>query len=296
MPEGQELDLPALWMFGISGALFWASVILWVIWLIQRFQKKERPAHRPLRPWSIGWINFGIFICSIVCLMVVLQLLISILCGPLLERSDDTPGAWSMALGALTLQGAFLLAYCIGRKRFPMLFRGNLSSRPLFLLRALGCALPKFIRYMLLIGVVTYAWMALLELLVSLGVLDEFAPQQAVLIFSAGESPLALTVLALFAIILAPIAEEIVFRGCIYRFLKSKLPTGFAIFASGAFFACVHGNILALAPLTLVGCLLAYIYEKERNILVPICFHALFNFTTLLMTTLRALTDIELPY
>ena len=118
--------------------------------------------------------------------------------------------------------------------------------------------------------------------------MDEFAPQQAVEIFTAGASPATLTLLALFAVILAPVAEEIIFRGCIYRFLKSKLPTRLAMFVSGVFFACVHANLMALVPLIAVGYLLAHVYEKERNILVPICFHALFNLLTLLMTTLRA--------
>lgn len=296
MPEGQELDLPALWMFGVSGTLFWTSVILWLVWLVRRGRTKNEPRHLPLRPWSIGWINFGIFICGIICLMVVLQVLLGLVAGPFLRSEHDQPGAWSLALGALTMQSAFVLAYLIGRKRFPMLFRGNLSSRPLFLLKALWIALPRFIRYMVLIGLATYGWMSTLELLVSLGVLDEFTPQQAVLIFGAGDSPIALTLLALLAIVLAPIAEEIIFRGCIYRFLKSKMPTTMAMLVSGAFFASVHANLLALAPLMLVGFLLAYVYEKERNILVPICFHAFFNLLTLSMTTLRSLSQLELPY
>ena len=143
------------------------------------------------------------------------------------------------------------------------------------------------------IGLLT-SRMAVLELLVDLGVLT-LAPQQAVQIFSAGASPAALTLLAVFAIILAPIAEEIIFRGCIYRFLKSKLSPRLAMLVSSAFFASVHANLLALAPLIAVGYLLAHIYEKERNILVPICFHALFNFLTLLMTTLSALSTSDLP-
>ena len=296
MPEELDLDLPALWMYGISGALFWTSVILWILWLVKRNNRKNVPQNIPLRPWAVGWINFGIFICGIICLMVVLQIGVGLLAGPLLESERDSPGAWSMALGALTLQGSFLLAYWIGRKRFPLLFRGNLSSRPLFLPQAFWIALPRFIRYMLLIGSITYGWMFLLEILVGMGVLDEFAPQDAVMIFGEGESPIALTLLALFAIILAPIAEEIIFRGCIYRFLKSKLSTGFAMFISGVFFASVHGNLMALGPLILVGVLLAYIYEKERNILVPICYHALFNFLTLTMMTLRSLSEVEFPY
>lgn len=296
MPEGQELDLPALWMLGISGALFWTSVALWIVWLFKRQSKTCDASHRPLRPWAIGWINFGIFICGIICILVLLQVVLGVIAGPLLPQSSEEPGAWSMALGALTMQSSFLLAYWVGRKRYPLLFRGNLNGHSLHLLKALWIALPRFIRYVLLIGLVTYAWMEALELLIRLELISEFAPQDAVLIFGAGENPIALTALALLAIVLAPIAEEVIFRGCIYRFLKSEMPTTLAMLVSGAFFAVVHGNLMAFVPLMVVGFLLAYIYEKERSILVPICFHAYFNLLTLSMTTLRSLSAVEFTY
>ena len=296
MPEGQELDLPALWMFGISGLLFWGSVILWIVWLVKRSNAKCDPSPIPLRPWAVGWINFGIFLCGIVTLIILLQLVVGTFVGPFLGDEEGNLNPWALALGALTMQSALLLAYVIGRKRFPMLFRGNLSSVTLSLPKALWAAFPRFVRYFLIIGIVTYLWTTLLTRLVALGILEEFSPQAAVLIFGAGESPIALTLLALFAVILAPIAEEIIFRGCIYRFLKSKMATHRAMLASGFFFAIIHSNLMALVPLTLVGFFLAYIYEKERNILVPICFHAFFNFLTLSMTTLRSLSALEFPY
>ena len=36
---------------------------------------------------------------------------------------------WAMALGALTLQSSFLMGYYACRRYFPMLFRGNLSTK-----------------------------------------------------------------------------------------------------------------------------------------------------------------------
>ena len=116
------------------------------------------------------------------------------------------------------------------------------------------------------------------------------------LAFTSGQSPVALALLALFAIVVAPLAEEVIFRGCIYRFLKSKLRPPAAMLISASIFGLIHGNLMAFVPLTFVGFLLAYTYEKERNLLVPIFYHGLFNLLTLSVTTLHALSGKELPY
>jgi membrane protease YdiL (CAAX protease family) len=93
------------------------------------------------------------------------------------------------------------------------------------------------------------------------------------------------------AVALAPIVEELIFRGCLYRFLKSQTTILPAQIISGILFSLIHANIFSFLPLVLVGVLLARVYEKTGSILVSIWFHAFFNGYTLLMLFLVNLSD-----
>ncbi|ADE53774.1 CPBP family intramembrane glutamic endopeptidase [Coraliomargarita akajimensis] len=300
MLDGKELDPPAILMYGISGLLFWSSIVLWIIWLVQRGKRsaqKQLPAKTQLAAWPIGWVNFGILICSLIVFSAFLQLVAATLFGPLLQANaeSESPSAWALAIGALVVQSAFLIVFWGFRRYLPAPLSLSLNTQPLHLWTAMRKACPLFIRSLLLIGLVAVLWNGLLEFCVSQGWMAPFKRQEAVLVFTRGEHPIALALLAIFAVILAPLAEEIIFRGGVYRFLKSQMPVGSAMLASACFFALIHFNILALGPLICVGAILAYVYEKERNILVPICFHAAFNLLTLTMTTLSVLSEVELP-
>ena len=67
--------------------------------------------------------------------------------------------------------------------------------------------------------------------------------------------------MALFAVVLAPISEELLFRGCLCRFLKSQTNISFAFLISGACLpSCTQlGDLYA----TILGILLAYLYERR---------------------------------
>lgn len=294
MPGEETPNWPELIVGGITSSLLLCSLLLWMLWIFRRFRQPAPLPEMPLRPWAIGWVNFGIFLCGLVAILFLVQSILWTLFSLLpIEIGED---AWAMALGAFALQSSFLLAYYACRRYFPMLFRGNLSSRGLEPGRAFLIALPFFIRSLPVIGIITFLWTSLLDWMVANDLLDSFQPQEAVLAFTSGQSPVALALLALFAIVVAPLAEEVIFRGCIYRFLKSKLRPPAAMLISASIFGLIHGNLMAFVPLTFVGFLLAYTYEKERNLLVPIFYHGLFNLLTLSVTTLHALSGKELPY
>lgn len=292
--SAESPNLPELIVGTISLTLFFSSVLLWILWFFRRFRQPALMSGMPLRPWAIGWINFGIFICGLIGAIFFIQSILWAIYGLLpLENSD---AAWGMVLGAFALQSAFLISYYYCRRYFPMLFKGNLSSRQLSPGHAFFTALPFFIRTLPLIGILAFLWNSLLNWMVDNAWIDSFEPQEAVLIFTSGQSPVALALLAFFAVIVAPIAEEVIFRGCIYRFLKSKLRPHAAMLISAVVFGFIHGNLMAFVPLTFVGFLLAYEYEKERNLLVPIFYHGIFNFFTLSVTILHVLSGKELPY
>ncbi|MGI6304078.1 MAG: CPBP family intramembrane glutamic endopeptidase [Verrucomicrobiota bacterium] len=82
----------------------------------------------------------------------------------------------------------------------------------------------------------------------------------------------------LTAAVIAPVAEEIMFRGFLYRALVNWtghrwLPIG----VSGLIFSLFHFHFLALLPLWVVGAVAAAVYERSGNLWAAIFFHAGFN-------------------
>jgi membrane protease YdiL (CAAX protease family) len=79
------------------------------------------------------------------------------------------------------------------------------------------------------------------------------------------------------AIVLAPIAEEILFRGILYPAVKQAGFPRLALWGTTLLFAAVHMNVVTFVPLTVLALVLTALYERTNNLLAPITAHALFN-------------------
>lgn len=84
--------------------------------------------------------------------------------------------------------------------------------------------------------------------------------------------------------ILAPVAEELVYRGMIYRRMRESLTAVQAGVFVAILFGVGHGNLPQGLYAMVLGLLLACIYEKFRNIAAPILFHIVVNITSLLLS------------
>ena len=84
-------------------------------------------------------------------------------------------------------------------------------------------------------------------------------------------------ILLVMVSVLAPIFEEIVFRGFALTSLSRFLPIGGAIAISAALFAVAHLNIADFLPLFVLGSILGTIYAQSRNLLSSILLHSLWN-------------------
>lgn len=78
-------------------------------------------------------------------------------------------------------------------------------------------------------------------------------------------------------IILAPIAEEILFRGIIYPTFKQLGLPRLALWGSSILFAVIHNNVLTMTSLFVLALCLVAIYEMTDNLLAPIVMHSIFN-------------------
>ena len=84
------------------------------------------------------------------------------------------------------------------------------------------------------------------------------------------------TVEVIYACIMAPVTEEIFFRGMILR-VFSKANQRFAVFASALFFGLGHGNIPQFALAFLLGIFLGHITLKHGSIIPSIIVHMFIN-------------------
>lgn len=83
--------------------------------------------------------------------------------------------------------------------------------------------------------------------------------------------------LAVFALLPA-FAEEIVFRGILYRIFKDLLNRKrLAMFLSALIFSIFHFQVLSFIPILIIGYLLAVLYERTNNLTAPIILHFAFN-------------------
>lgn len=112
---------------------------------------------------------------------------------------------------------------------------------------------------------------------------QEPAIQSAVELLQESTSPLRLIYLGVVTIILAPIAEEFLFRGILYTAVLQYQGRTLALVANSLLFGLIHSNLLTLVPLIVMAVILTILYEKTRNLLAPMAAHSLFNLANFVM-------------
>ena len=88
----------------------------------------------------------------------------------------------------------------------------------------------------------------------------------------------------LYAGILMPVLEELVFRLAIFRLSRRWIAFPWAMLISAVLFGLYHGNLVQFIYATLCGLLLAYLYETFGSIVAPILAHMVMNITACVMT------------
>ncbi len=87
----------------------------------------------------------------------------------------------------------------------------------------------------------------------------------------------------LLAALIAPILEETLFRGIIYKSLRSKFGMGVSAVLSSILFSGLHFDLWGFIPRFFLGIALAYLYEKKGSLFPGITLHALNNVLALLL-------------
>jgi len=102
-----------------------------------------------------------------------------------------------------------------------------------------------------------------------------------------GSSTLMLVLFFLTATIWAPLCEELVFRGALFRHMRGYMPTVVAAIAAGVVFAFMHNyGALLTPPLIALGFNFAMMRSWRGSLIAPMTAHALHNGTLLTLVYL----------
>ncbi len=143
------------------------------------------------------------------------------------------------------------------------------------------------------VAIVAYTLNAIVVLLAGV---EDPVEQQLLQDALAGGLPLALV--ALLAVVVAPLAEEVIFRGVLFRALADRINLAVGLVLSSVIFALIHIEVVVSQPFALVGLftvgfLLALAFHLTGNLMVAVLGHAVFNAISLGLAVLVDRLDLE---
>ena len=107
-------------------------------------------------------------------------------------------------------------------------------------------------------------------------------PQPLIVSVGAHRGPAALAMDLVTGALIAPFAEEVLFRGLVFGGLAQRMPVSAAAAISALLFALSHG-LGVVAPIFVLGVGLAYVYARSGTIWAPMATHAVVNAISLLL-------------
>ncbi|MGN0647228.1 MAG: lysostaphin resistance A-like protein [Oscillospiraceae bacterium] len=241
----------------------------------------------------LAFLDFALaaFLASAITLgaTIVLQLVDSLaLHGQLPENYSNI--AQQYLSDSSVLMAANLLGFLISN--VTVFFLGCKLSRmkPMSFFKDRDLRLSSTLRYCVLGLLIQFSAGYLVDYIGSL--LKEDNPLFSAPDMSTGSSPTKLMITVLYACLIAPITEELVFRGV---FLKnmSRVSQRFGIFTSALFFALAHQNIPQGVLAFLLGILLGYITIKHNSLVPAMIVHFVVNVTSTVFTQLDQIAPLS---
>ncbi|HWD94173.1 MAG TPA: CPBP family intramembrane glutamic endopeptidase [Verrucomicrobiae bacterium] len=101
--------------------------------------------------------------------------------------------------------------------------------------------------------------------------------QETVSLLRATEQWSSRALLGIATIAIAPVAEEVIFRGILYPAVKRAGYPRMALWGTSLLFGLIHFNLGTFLPLTFLALVLACLYEYTGNLLACITVHCVFN-------------------
>lgn len=215
----------------------------------------------PWRGRRLLWMG----IVMLVAVSIGAGLLALLLMPEMLSGAVSTPTTvFSVAILALQAVVMLICIYLFGMlpQRLGWRELGFTSFPRSWLWKAIGLTL------LLRIGVGLIAWA-----MMQVGIVS----QQPQAMAPEGFSWLGAVGMMIFAGIAVPIAEEIFFRGMLYRWMRTRWSVWLSTIISSLLFALSHVEPATVIPVIGMGIVLAQSYERSRSLWVPVLIHAFNN-------------------
>jgi membrane protease YdiL (CAAX protease family) len=212
-------------------------------------------------PWS--WLDaVGVLLLSGVLYFFGLSLLFAVISSELVTTAVSL-----VSLGVVTATSVVLYI----RARYPGRVRAVMGPR-----HGSGKELAVGLGFGLL-GFVAVNWVfSLLLQAVASGLGFELPEVQQGLREALAKSSLAPAVIVA-AVLVAPVAEELFFRGMLFQALRDRLGVWPGIVLSGVIFGAVHFEPVAIVSIAPLGIFLGWLFHWRGTLLAPMAAHALFN-------------------
>ena len=230
------------------------------------------------RPWSWGDLLL-IFCVGLACFFGGSALFSALL-------PPEVPQAlW--VVSSLLLEAASLVGsvYWLGLRRrgqsWAAIGIGSISRR--WVLGALGLGLLLTV----VTGLVAYSLRALLGH-------PNVNPQQD-LFTPSGLSWVSILGTILFGGIVVPFAEELFFRGVLYRFLREQWGVWIGALVSAVLFGAAHLNLSVGVAVGIMGLVSALVYERSKSLWPSIIIHAVNNSLAFILVFALLATNMKLP-
>ena len=162
----------------------------------------------------------------------------------------------SLISGVATL--IVLAAFFLLRRKNPLKEMGFLPTRGRLVFLGIGLAPLLYLATTLILGLLPQHW------------LDEYAEASAAL----NDTGLLMTVAT---VIVAPLVEEIIFRGLILTRLHRGMPGWLAVLVTALVFGVCHGQVVWMAYAFVLGAIFGFIALRARSIWPSLTAHLIFN-------------------
>jgi membrane protease YdiL (CAAX protease family) len=230
-------------------------------------------------------------------LAIVVSVIVSIAAaGDALAFQNGGEVSVGGALIILTATQVGLVAVAVGFVAIPNALVGVRLLPPLRIARSI----------LLGVGAAFAAWIGvtlLSEILTRLLQLFGREPQPGVV--QEAVSRLDPTVLILAVVLVAPVAEELFFRGVVLNAWQREYGERRAVLGSAALFAAIHadirsfdaliGSVVQVVPIFGLGIALALVCLRTKSLVAPMAMHATFNAISLTLALLARLNGWDIP-
>lgn len=256
------------------GLLLTGLILLWRVVLSPTARQNRLPS--PLDTWTAPVSQFFLFLAYVFLGTTAVSLAASLL-GRSLPLEGDARVVFAGAAAQLGMvTGVAVYHFTVERIRS--------SATP----AAVGIVRSGVVTFLISLPILTatsLAWQAFLELS---GLPVE--RQDLIRMFAHADSPGLLLAMMTLAVIVAPIAEELVFRAGLFRYFRTRMSRSVALVAPALFFAVLHvgdwrtlEGFASLAPLAVLAIVYSIAYERTGRIGTAMVAHGLFNLNTIVL-------------